>query len=87
MTIFPDPEDKWATLIVKFAGLMFTLSVVGLVVLMVVGKPTDALERLVTPLITAVIVTGVLGLAAGEDRGARKGGDHKKPRDKEEGDP
>lgn len=43
------------------AGVMFVVTVAGLVALMGMGRETEALERLVGPLLSAIVVTGVLG--------------------------
>lgn len=59
-----------AQFIIVLAGLMFTVTVVALVVLGLYDEDTRTLERLVGPLLTAVIVTGVVG-ALGKSQNSR----------------
>lgn len=55
--------DETPRLIIGLAALMFTVTVAALVVLGLSDQNTRTLERLVGPLLTAVIVTGVLGVS------------------------
>ena len=57
----PQPRDAMGMMIVQLAGLMFAVSVVGLVVIVVTDNDTESLERLVGPLLMAVVTTGVVG--------------------------
>lgn len=65
----PEP-DPLAALIVKLAGLMFVVSVGGLVALSVTDHDTETLERVAVPLLSAVVLSGVLGgaLRSGSSR-------------------
>ena len=65
----PEP-DPLAALVVKLAGLMFVVSVVGLVALSVTDHDTETLERVAVPLLSAVVLSGVLGgaLRSGSSR-------------------
>ena len=65
----PDP-DPLAALIVKLAGLMFVVAVAGLVFLAATDHDTATLERVAVPLLSAVVISGVLGgaLAGGSSR-------------------
>lgn len=50
-----------ARLVIVLAGVMFVTTVAGMVTLIVTGNEGGSLERIAGPLLTAVIVTGVLG--------------------------
>lgn len=65
-------HDDTPRLIIGLAALMFTVTVTALVVLGVYAEDTRTLERLVGPLLTAVIVTGVVG-ALGKSQSSRLG--------------
>lgn len=54
-----NPTARW---IIVLAGVMFLGTLAALVVLAVSDTSTATLERLAGPLLTAVIVTGVLGV-------------------------
>lgn len=54
-------KDDTARLIIGLAALMFTVTVAAFVILATTGRSTGTLERLAGPLLTAVIVTGVVG--------------------------
>lgn len=53
--------DNTGTAVVVLAGVMFVTSVLGMVALVIAGSDSSSLERVVGPLLTAVVVTGVLG--------------------------
>lgn len=61
MTAPKTERDTTATMLIKLAGLMFTVTVGAFVALAIAGESTDTLERLAGPLLTAVIITGVVG--------------------------
>lgn len=65
-------HDETPRLIIGLAALMFTVTVAALVVLGLWDQNTRTLERLVGPLLTAVIVTGVVG-ALGKSQSSRLG--------------
>lgn len=65
-------RDETPRLIIGLAALMFTVTVTALVVLGLWDQNTRTLERLVGPLLTAVIVTGVVG-ALGKSQNSRLG--------------
>lgn len=54
-------QDETSRLIIGLAALMFTVTVVAFVVLALFGGDSRTLERIAGPLLTAVIVTGVVG--------------------------
>lgn len=50
-----------ARLVIILAGVMFVTTVAGMVTLVVTGNDGSSIERIAGPLLTAMIVTGVLG--------------------------
>lgn len=54
-------KDDTARLLIGLAALMFTVTIAAFVILAVAGSETATLERLAGPLLTAVIITGVVG--------------------------
>lgn len=54
-------KDDTARLLIGLAALMFTVTIAAFVILAVSNSSTATLERLAGPLLTAVIVTGVVG--------------------------
>lgn len=63
-------QASTGTAVVILAGVMFVTSVAGLVALVIAGVDSASLERLVGPLLTAVVITGVLG-ATNRQQGKR----------------
>lgn len=57
------PERHMPLLLVKLAGVMFVTVTAALVALVLADQDTESVERLAGPLLTAVIITGVLGSA------------------------
>lgn len=57
----PKRDESTSRLVIYLAALMFTITMVCFVILAVTGVSTDTLERLVGPLLTGVILTGVVG--------------------------
>lgn len=55
------PERRMPLLLVQLAGVMFVTVTAALVALVLADHDTESVERLAGPLLTAVIITGVLG--------------------------
>ena len=52
---------RYADQLILLAAVMFLAMLVALVVIVIYGKDTASLERIAGPVMTAVIITGVLG--------------------------
>ena len=52
---------RYADQLIILAAIMFLAMLVALVVIVIYGKDTASLERIAGPVMTAVIITGVLG--------------------------
>ncbi len=54
-------DDKTPIYVIKLAGLMFVATLAAMVAMAIAGQDTATIEHLVGPLLSTVIVTGVVG--------------------------
>lgn len=66
------PTNALAIGIIALAAVMFVSTLVALVALALSGQDTASIERIVGPLLSSVIVTGVVGALAASQRETAK---------------
>ena len=71
-TSAPATPDRTPLAIIALAALMFVTSIAALVTLALSGQDTASIERIVGPLLSSVIVTGVIGAVAAGQRETAK---------------